>query len=382
MKRFPPAENELATLENWRKHPYNVWSFHNVRELIPTSEISNDPSITWELGSTKITAEMISEAELINLATDAVVVIHKGNILYEKYLNGMSKNQQHILFSVSKSILGLLFGILEKEKLTSADSLVKKYIPEVKNTAYEDATIRNCLDMQVGVHFDENYLASSGPIIDYRCAANWNPTPNEKSHLGLRSFIQTLTEKIGHHGQKFQYVSPNTDLLGWVVERATGTKYSTIVSNLLWKPLGAEQPGYLTVDRFGAPRSAGGKCFTARDLARVGMLICENGARDSTQIIPESWIEDIFSGGNNKAWELGDMAVDFHEKNMAYRSKWYSHKGEKPMVHGVGIHGQYLFVDRKKEISISWFSSDNDPFSKMRLPKVLNIVNRIRNQLH
>ena len=83
MKRFPPAENKLATLENWRKYPYNVWAFHNVRELIPTSEISNDPSKIWKLGLAKTTAEMISEAELISLATDAVVVIHKGNILYE-----------------------------------------------------------------------------------------------------------------------------------------------------------------------------------------------------------------------------------------------------------------------------------------------------------
>ncbi len=381
MKRFPPSEDQIATLENWRKRPFSAWSFHNVRELIPTSEISNNPSDTWELGLEKKFPEMISELELTNLATDAVVVIHKGSILFEKYLNGMAENHQHILFSVSKSILGLLFGILEREKLTNTDSLIKKYIPEIENTAYEGATIRNCLDMEVGVHFDEDYFATSGPIIDYRYAANWNPTPKEKSHLGLRSFIKTLTKANGPHGQKFHYVSPNTDLLGWVVERATGTKYSTVLSKLLWQPLGAEYPGYLTVDRSGAPRAAGGKCFAARDLARVGMLMCNNGARGRTQIVPDSWIEDIFTGGNNKAWDSGDMAVDFPGKNIAYRSKWYSHKGKKPMVHGIGIHGQYLFVDRQKEISISWFSSDNDPLNKKCLPKVLNIVNRIRNQL-
>ena len=111
------------------------------------------------------------------------------------------------------------------------------------------------------------------------------------------------------------------------------------------------------------------------------MLMYQNGATQNKQVIPERWIEDIFNGGSTEAWELGNMASYFPKERVAYRSKWYSHKGSSPMVHGIGIHGQYLFVDRDRQLSISWFSSDNDPTSTERLPKVLNIVNQIRNQL-
>ena len=381
MKEFPPKKQNQVTLENWRTHPYSSWSFSNVRELIPTSEIQNDPSKVWELGTGQNQNELVTEKELTDLSVDSVVVLHKGNIVFETYQNNMDQNGKHILFSVSKSILGLLCGILEKDNLLDTSALVSKYIPEIKGTAYKDASIRDCLDMQVGVYFDEDYLATSGPIISYRYAANWNPTPDSERHLGLRSFLQTLKERDGDHGHKFHYVSPNTDLLRWVIERVSDDQYSNVISEKLWKPLGAEQPGYITVDRFGAPRSAGGKCFTTRDLARVGMMIYQNGSGHSQQIVPESWIEDIFNNGNNSAWDLGDMAPDFPNKNVAYRSKWYSHKGSNPMIHGIGIHGQYLFVDRVREISISWFSSDNDPLSKVRLPKVLSVVNRIRDNL-
>ena len=92
-------------------------------------------------------------------------------------------------------------------------------------------------------------------------------------------------------------------------------------------------------------------------------------------------VKIIFNGGSTEAWRLGDMASYFPKESVAYRSKWYSHQGSDPMVHGIGIHGQYLFVDRDRQLSISWFSSDNDPISTERLPKVLNIVNQIRNQL-
>ena len=128
---------------------------------------------------------------------DAIVIVQDGKLVYEKYFNGMRPESQHILFSVSKSILGLIFGILEEDKVLDTRSMVSKYVPEICGTAYENATLRHCLDMQVGVYFDEDYLATSGPIVDYRYAANWNQTPDSKKHLGLHSFLKTL--KLNNH---------------------------------------------------------------------------------------------------------------------------------------------------------------------------------------
>ena len=144
MKEFPPKKQDQVTLENWRTHPYSSWSFSNVRELIPTSEIQNDPSKIWELGTSNTQNELVTDKELTDLSVDSVVVLQKGNIVFETYQNNMDQNKKHILFSVSKSILGLLCGILEKDKLLDTRALVSKYIPEIKGTAYEDASIRDC----------------------------------------------------------------------------------------------------------------------------------------------------------------------------------------------------------------------------------------------
>src|SRR5204862_5474770 len=116
-------------------------------------------------------------------------------------------------------------------------------------------------------------------------------------------FYRQLTKSDGAHGGAVHYVSPNTDLLGWVIERAAGERYADLMSELLWKPMGAARSAYITVDRLGAPRCAGGVCATARDLARVGQLILDGGARGSRQIVPESWIDDITRCGDRQAWD-------------------------------------------------------------------------------
>jgi hypothetical protein len=150
-------------------------------------------------------------------------------------------------------------------------------IPEVAGTAYQGATIRHLLDMRAGVAFDEDYLATSGPIVAYRKAANWNPLEPDDTPSDLRSFYREMTKSAGPHGGPFNYVSPNTDLLGWVIERATGERYADLMAELLWKPMGAARSAYITVDRLGAPRCAGGVCTTVRDLARVGQLMVDAG---------------------------------------------------------------------------------------------------------
>ncbi|MEO1612016.1 MAG: serine hydrolase, partial [Pseudomonadota bacterium] len=307
------------------------------------------------------------------------VVIQGGALVHETYRRGMGPRDPHILMSVSKSMLGLVAGTLVERGELREDALATEYVPELAGTVYEDATIRNMLDMRVGVLFDEDYLATDGPIIDYRYAANWNPVPEGRDAGDLRAFMSKLTARDGGHGERFHYVSPNTDCLAWVMERASGMRYADLVSEHLWKPLGAETPGYVTVDRLGGARAAGGKCFTARDLARVGAMMANGGRRgDGRQVIPEVWIDDIAENGDVEAWRTGDFYEKFGKLDMHYRSKWYVQRGEEPLIHGLGIHGQYVFVDRRRNLSIAWFSSRHEPISEDGIGVVLSAVNRIR----
>ena len=381
MQGFPPKEADQATLDNWRKAPYCHWAFHHVRELVPSAEIQNNPSNIWELDSGSFDTSKIGLNEvLIQTDTDAIVVIHDNKLVYETYRHGMTSRDPHILMSVSKSMLGLIAGTLVERNELSEQDLITKYIPELADSAYANATVRNLLDMRVGVFFNEDYLATEGPIIDYRYAANWNPVPKDCEAGDLRSFMSSLTEVDGSHGGRFHYVSPNTDLLAWVFERATGLRYPDLVSDRLWKPLGAEAPGYMTVDRKGGARAAGGKCFLARDLARVGMMVSNEGQREGLQVIPKKWINDIIYNGDPQAWIDGDFYDDMGKREMHYRSKWYIWREAEPLVFGLGIHGQFLFVDPTKKISIAWISSQNNPLNSPTFEKTFETIQKIRNE--
>ena len=371
-----------AKLDNWRSTPYSKWAFHHVREIVPTADIENKSGLVNNLNLDVQRFEDLNlEQVMEETETDAIVIAQNNSILFEKYNNGMSEKSPHILFSVSKSILGLIVGALIGNKTLNECDLIIKFVPELKMTAYSDATVRDLLDMRVGVKFDEDYTATTGPIINYRYAANWNPVPAGVEAGDLKSFMGSLTERDGIHNDRFHYVSPNTDLLAWVCERASGIRYSDLISELLWTPLGAESSGYITVDRLGGMRAAGGVCFTARDLARVGLMIGNYGYANNKQIIPDFWIDDIIKNGSDSAWEKRIGMDEFGNMPMHYRSFWYVQKNGDPLIHGLGIHGQYLFVDPKLNLSVAWFSSDNDATGSPYISKVMKTINVLRRHL-
>jgi hypothetical protein len=379
MQGFPPSEPNRVSLANWRKAPYCHWAFHHVREIIPSAEISNDPTDVWELKpNTMDTSSLGLDNAMVSTDCDAIVVLHKDKLVHESYSNGMTSRDPHILMSVSKSMLGLVAGTLVERGELAENDLITKHLPEIENTAYAGATVRDLLDMRAGILFDEDYLATEGPIVDYRFAANWNPVPKDRVAADLRSFMSLLTETDGPHGGRFHYVSPNTDLLAWVFERASGMRYAELVSERLWKPLGAEAPGYITVDRIGGARAAGGKCLLARDLARVGMMMANGGQRDGKQVVPACWLEDIVQNGDPQAWKDGDFYNEMGQRDIHYRSKWYVNREAEPLIFGVGIHGQFLFVDPAKKLSVAWLASQGSPLDSPLFEQVLATIEKIR----
>jgi hypothetical protein len=353
-----------VTLANWRTPPNRRWAFHHVRELIPSADIANDP---WRIKPLpEAPAKLFDDSFLADTDTDGIVVLHRGKRVFERYFNGMTPETPHILMSVSKSMLGLLVGLIDLD----VERPVTDVLPELNNTAYRGATIRHLLDMRVGVAFDEDYLATSGPIVEYRKATGWNPPGDRPGDL--RSFYSQLKEKDGSHGGRFHYVSPNTDLLGLVIEAATGRRYAELMSEHLWKAIGAERSAYITVDRLGASRTAGGMCVTARDLARVGQWMIEN---------PSAWIDDLERNGDRKAWDAGSFTPFYPGLPMKYRGKWYVLEGESPLMFGMGIHGQNLFVDRRNELVIAKLSSQAMPLDAARISLTMQAVSQLRKAL-
>lgn len=392
MSSFPPPPEAQVTLANWRQAPFNRWAFGHVREILPTADIANDPDDLWRLPPQASdldglafedgTGRAISLATFLSeTSTDAFYVVHRGRTLMTHYAGHTTAASPHILMSVSKSMLGLLAGILAGQGRLDVEAPATRYVPELAGSAFEGASVRHLLDMCSGLDFDEDYLATSGDIIEYRKSTGWNPLAPGETASDLRSFLPTLKAAFGSHGGKFNYVSPCTDLLGWIIERAADRRYADLMGEYLWKPLGAAHPAYITVDRLGAPRCAGGMCTTAMDLVRVGELIVRGGRRGGRRIVPEEWIEDIELNGDPSAWDAGRFVPYYPGRKMHYRAKWYVEHGTSPLLFGLGIHGQNLFVDRKHELVIVKLSSQPLPLDASAIALTTRAVDAIRRHL-
>ena len=370
MQGSPASADKQVTLANWRLAPFNRWALSHVSEIIPSAIIAHDPVHVAPLSSAPADLNQIGyrtvdgrdgtvAGMVADTFTDGFLVLHKGRIVTEHYAAVLTALRPHIVFSVSKSITGTLAGLLVASGQLDPNATVAQYLPETRGSAYGDATVRQVLDMTVAIDFTEDYLDPKGDFMRYRRASGWNPVDDAESGGDLRSFLATTRRAPGNHGHAFHYVSPNSDLLGWLLERASGIKLADLLSEGIWRHIGAEMPAYVTVDRLGAARTAGGMSATLRDLGRFGEMMRHHGAVAGKAIVPRAWVDDILKNGDKDAWARGDMSTFI--KDGKYRSKWYIVDEPREAFCAVGIHGQWIYIDRKGETVIVKVSSQPLP---------------------
>lgn len=348
-----------ADVSNWRDAPHSQWAFINVDQVLNTQAIKKPPTAhrletnerQFDEFRIQLKDKVLDLPMFVSASdTDGLIVLQHGKIVHEQYARRNDQASKHIMMSMTKSVTGLLVGILDGQGKLGVNDLVTKYVPEVASTFYEDVTIRQCLDMRSGaVYPDGNH--------DYRCAAGWNPENGSEKYTNLHDFISHFEPEMADD-DRFEYVSVNTDLLGWVIERVTGKKFAEAVQDLLWHPMGAESDATMAVDKEGNARAAGGLSATLRDIARIGQLIVEGGKG----IVPSSWLDDIATGGSKDAFSRGQWARGFSPKNfagLAYRSYFLADEPTE-VVMGLGIHGQMLFADRKNGIVVAKTASQPD----------------------
>lgn len=369
MRSFPAKAEHQVTIANMQEGPFNRWAFRNLRRLLPTASVWRGDGAVTELPVVPVNLDDIAfhdkdgqtltvKQHLDEGYTDGFVVLYEGTIVAERYGDGVDAHEPHLLMSVTKSFAGSLTGILVERGLLSPDDLVTDIIPEVAGSAYDGARLRHVLDMSVGMAYSEDYEDPESDVALLDVAAGWRPA-REGAPDNLRDYIKTM-RPAGEHGAAFHYVSTNTDLLGWILERVSGVDFATLLSREIWQPMGAETDAYITVDRFGAPQTDGGLCVTTRDLARFGLLHLRNGVMNGRRIVPESWIRDFRENGDSEAWDRGNFAETM--PGCHYRSKWYTDlKDDHRPFMGIGIHGQMLFVDPTASVVIARHSSHPAP---------------------
>jgi CubicO group peptidase (beta-lactamase class C family) len=374
------------TLANWRQHPFNVRGFVEVDRIIASQPIKAGPEPRPLMTGAMIDLDAIRAGErsvaqlLAESDTDGFLVLKDGAVVAEAYGPTMNASTRHIVFSVSKSVTGTLAGVLVQRGELDPEAPVTQYVPELKSSAYGDATVRHVLDMTVSLRFIEDYLDPKGDVARYRVAMDWNPPADFPYEGGLHHFLGTLKKDQNPHGERFEYASPNSDLLGWVLERAGNASIAELLARHLWQPLGAESDGYITVDRLGAARTAGGICVTLRDLARFGEMVREGGKAQDRQVVPKAWIEDILTQGSEEAWNRGEMTGLL--KHARYRSKWYVPSDDPDTLIAIGIHGQWIYIDRRAGVTIVKLSSQplpvDDPLDVKILAMFRTIVDALQ----
>ena len=378
----PPPADRIPRFDDgsFFQFPALRWSVAHMRQFMPTVNVSRGlgasiPILTnfnrdidkvkfVPLGETKA---MTWEESLEKVYADGVIVMHHGKIVYEKYFGSLTIDGQHAAMSVTKSFTGTLGIILTKEGLIDTEKTVSYYVPELKNSAFGDATVRQVMDMTTALQFSEDYADPNAEI--WKFSAAGNPLPKPKDYDGPRTYYEYLptVKKKGNHGDAFGYKTVNSDVLGWIIARVTGKSVSEVLSERIWKKIGAEQDGYFSVDAIGTPFSGGGFNLGLRDMARFGQLILNDGKVGQEQIIPKAAIDDIRKGGDKKAFEKAGYSL---LKGWSYRNMWWITNNDHGAFCARGVHGQVIYVDPKADMVIVRFASNpvagntaNDPYS-------------------
>jgi len=355
MAGAPPFGNgRLVTLANWQDPPYNRWAFQHVRELIPTARIARGTGPAWRLpraerdisgvrfrygGRDLTVAQMLAETY-----TDGFLVLHKGRIVAERYFNGMTPEVPHLLMSVSKSVTSAVAGVLAGRGLLDVSAQVERVIPELAGTSFRGATVQDLLDMRAGTRFDEDYDNLDADVRTYERVYLWRPGGGEPDPPDALAYFATLRND-GPHGGPFRYRSILTDVLAWVLERASGTRLHELIARELWQPMGAEFDAEITVDAHGNPMADGGICATLRDLGRLGQLFLAGGRARRRAVVPAAWIAGTIAGAADgaSAFVSGDNPPGY-PPGSHYRNCWWIWDAALPSYHAAGINGQNVFV--------------------------------------
>ena len=283
----------------------------------------------------------------------AFLVIEDEKIQYEEYWDGYSENSLSNSFSAAKSVVALLIGIaLDERKINSLDQPVGDFIPEYDEGSRKDLTIRQVLTMSSGLNWEEKYTTP------------FSTTARAYYGSNIADLVTDL-EVVEKPGVYFDYLSGNTQILAMVVESATGMRISQYVSDKLWKPVGASQDALWCLDQKNGMEKAY-CCFNtnARDFARFGQLVLNNGTWDNEVIISEDYISDATTAKNYLLDKRDNKPVNF------YGYQWWivDYKGYK-IPYMRGILGQYIFSIREKNAVVVRLGHDRSSEYIGRHPK-------------
>jgi CubicO group peptidase (beta-lactamase class C family) len=371
MQGSPPPLAKQIRFEDDRalEFPQIRWSLSHMRELVPTAAIWRGGGAASDLGAAlpggsspidSLTFEDMHGRKhtwaesLQNTYTDGIVVLHRGRRVYERYFGALQPHVPHCCFSITKSYAATLAATLIHERVLDENKSVPYYLPEMAGSAYRDATLRQVLDMQIGVAYSELYADPKAHIWDYTRAGGLRSRPRDYAGpTNFYEYLQTLRPE-GDHGTAFAYKTINTEVMCWVMKRVTGVALQDMLSQRIWSRIGCEEDGYITVDSIGVAMGGGGLSASLRDLCRFGELMRCEGAWRGQQVIAAQVVADIRRGSDPLKFAKAEYTL---LPGYSYRNMWWVAHNPLGLFEGRGIHGQRLYIAPQAELVIARFAS-------------------------
>lgn len=368
MRGFPPPpEKTIAFADGslWA-FPRSRWAFSHMRELFPTANVSRgDGPVAVLPRAERDDLDGVAFATLDGRPmtwgeslganyTDGIVVLHRGVIVQERYFGALQPQLAHSAMSVTKSFVGTMAAMFAHGGTLDPAAQVTHYLPELADTAYADANVRQVMDMTIGVKYSETYADPAADIWHYVRAGGMMPRPpGYAGPATLYDYLQTLQPE-GRHGVGFAYKTVNTEVLAWVLQRMTGRRLSTLTAEMIWQPLGAEHDAHYAVDSAGTPAGGGGLNTALRDLARFGEAMRQDGWFNGRQIVPSAVVADIRRGASPEQFVHAGYTT---MPGWSYRNMWWVTHDAHGAFTARGIHGQAIWIDPKAEMVIARYAS-------------------------
>jgi CubicO group peptidase (beta-lactamase class C family) len=375
MRGFPPPRDRRVAADQVYSDPRRTqWFMQHVREVAGTADVSTRHEPVVELAAAPAALddlELVDSGDasagappgtwsfaqmLAATDTDGMLVLRDGRVLCERYFGTLAPDTPHLWHSITKSLGSCVIANLVERGLVDTDGAVTAWVPELDSSAYAGATVRDLLDMTVGIQYTEDHedLDSEDARLDRLCGLRPSRAPDEPG--SIYDYATTTTGR-GEHGGVLRYVSLNTDVLGWVMERATRVPVPELLRDEIWGKLGTEHDAYITVDGAGSALLDGGFCSSLRDLGRFGQMLAQDGLWNGRQVVPRRWLDDARSHGDRAAFAASD------DPDMlpggSYRSGFWVAEPEdgRTILLGIGMYGQMLYVDDEAGIVVAKLSS-------------------------
>lgn len=338
-----------------------VWNFSNLDQLFHAIDFDMPSATPSPLPEAKapIRTEFEIDGQTMRLAdhfsqrnVKSFLVLKDGALRHEQYFHGTSPADRHISWSMSKSVVALLLGILIDKGMIPEDVLdaeVQDHLPALKGSGYDGVRLIDVLTMSSGVLFNEDY-------VDYHSDIN---RMGRIIGVGgsMDAFAATLTRQW-QPGTYMHYVTVDTHVIGMMIRALAGQSMMELLNTYVMRPMGFEHPGYVISDEEKEPFVAGGLNLSTRDYARIAQMMLQKGRWDGQQIVSEAWVarmtQDSAPAPDPDTAKTPDGALRYGLQ------WWLPPEAEEGEFFGIGIYGQYMYIHREAGVVIAQNAADTD----------------------